>query len=104
MFKISTVCGCGFGTSLLLKMAVGDILDQAGLKTEIQAWDAGSVKGQPTDLIICAEDLLSQLDPSSKIPIVAVRDMTDKSEIKEKVLPVVQKMMKDQKGGHIAGK
>jgi PTS system ascorbate-specific IIB component len=87
MVEILTVCGVGFGTSLLLRMAVEDILSDEGLEAKVAAWDSGTAKGQAVDIVVCSEDLVSHLD-GFQGRIVAIRDLTDKDEIRRKLLPV----------------
>jgi len=47
--EIITVCGMGFGTSLMLKMTVDDILNEKGIKADVSALDVGSAKGRNAD-------------------------------------------------------
>lgn len=85
--EVLTVCGVGFGTSLLLRMAIEDILDDENLEAKVTAWDSGTAKGINADMIVCSQDLVSHLE-GSKAKIVPIIDITDKKEIKEKFLPV----------------
>jgi PTS system ascorbate-specific IIB component len=97
MVEVLTVCGVGFGTSLLLRMAVEDILADEGLEAKVAAWDSGTAKGQAVDIVICAEDLVSHLD-GFKGRIVAIRDLTDKDEIRESFLPVFHEVTQELEG------
>jgi len=85
--EVLTVCGVGFGTSLLMRMAVEDILSEEGQEAKVAAWDSGTAKGQAVDMIICSQDLVSHLD-GFQGTIIPIKDITDKKEIKEKFLPV----------------
>ena len=90
--KIVTVCGMGFGTSLMLKMTIEDILKQNNISdAQVDAWDLGSVKGRTADLFVASEDMKSNFtDIEGKI--IFINNLTDEKEIKEKVLEAVKKI------------
>jgi len=48
--RVVTVCGMGFGTSLMLLMTIKDIGKKYGVNIEGEAVDLGSYKGKPCDL------------------------------------------------------
>ena len=85
--EVLAVCGVGFGTSLLLRMAIEDILSDEKLEAKVAAWDSGTAKGQRADMIVCSQDLVSHLE-GFKGKIVPIIYITNKVEIKEKFLPV----------------
>lgn len=90
--EILTVCGVGYGTSLLLRMSIEDILSEEGLVAKVAAWDSGTAKGQAVDIIVCADDLVSHLE-GFKGKIVPIKDLTDKAHIKERFLPVFKEVV-----------
>jgi len=90
--EILTVCGVGFGTSLLLRMAVEDILADEGLVAKVAAWDSGTAKGQAVDIIVCAQDLVGHLE-GFRGRIVPVIEITDKVALKERLLPVLHEVI-----------
>jgi len=49
--RVITVCGMGFGTSLMLLMTIKDIGKKHHVAVEGEAVDLGSYKGKPCDLI-----------------------------------------------------
>lgn len=86
---IITVCGMGFGTSLMLKMTIDDILAENKIKAEVSAWDLGSVKGRKADLFVASEDMKSNLtDIGSNI--IFIKNLTDTNEVREKILKAVK--------------
>lgn len=97
--RIVTVCGMGFGTSLMLKIAVEGILQKHGMRAEVVAWDLGSVKGQPADVIVTSRDLERHL-AGTPARLVLIDNLTDKSEIERKLLPVLEAL---QGGGDRSG-
>ena len=90
--EILTVCGCGFGSSLLLRMAVEDVLAEENLQAKVAAWDTGTAKSQKVDMIVCSIDLVSQLD-GFQGRIVPIRDITNLQEIREKFLPLFKEVL-----------
>lgn len=87
--KIATLCGMGFGTSMMLKLFIDEILKSEGIKAEILPWDLGSFKGQQADLIVAPTDMESHLR-SASCKVVLIRNLVDKAEIREKVLAAIR--------------
>ena len=86
--KIITVCGMGFGTSLMVKMTIDDILAEIGFKADVEASDIGSIMGREYDLIVTSNDMQSQLSiPDANI--IYLKNMTNKQEIKEKLVAFI---------------
>lgn len=82
--KIYTVCGMGFGTSLMVKMTIDDILKEIGEVANVEAIDMGSVKGLSADLFVTSNDMKGAF-PSVDTPVIYLNNMVDKAEIKEKI-------------------
>jgi ascorbate PTS system EIIB component len=89
LMKIATLCGMGFGTSMMLKLFIDDILKAEGIKAEIIPWDLGSFKGQQVDIIVAPMDMESHLR-SATCKVVLIRNLVDKAEIKVKILDAIQ--------------
>ena len=62
--KILTVCGLGFGTSLILKMTVNKVLTQEGLRADVVHTDFGTAKSVAADLYLVSSD---NLEPIRKV-------------------------------------
>lgn len=92
--RIVTVCGMGFGTSLMLKMNIDSVLKKHGTKAEVLAWDLSSMKGQPADVIVTSRDMESHLAGTSA-EIVLIDNLTNKEEIESKLLPLVQSLQRE---------
>jgi len=88
--RILTVCGMGFGTSLMLKMFIQDLLKELQVKAEVEVSDLGSVKGTPADLIVAPNDMKSHL-AGMATPVIFIDNLIDKKELRSKLLPVLQK-------------
>ncbi|BCV24831.1 PTS sugar transporter subunit IIB [Gelria sp. Kuro-4] len=83
--KIVTVCGMGFGTSLMLKMTIDDILKEEGIKASTEACDVGSAKGKQADIVVASRDIGKHL-ANSFPKVVLINNLTDKAEIRAKLL------------------
>lgn len=91
--RIATLCGMGFGTSMMLKLFIDDILKAEGLKAEVVPWDLGTFKGQQADLIVAPKDMESHLR-SANAKVVLINNLVDKAEIKSKVLAALTDLPK----------
>ena len=89
--RIATLCGMGFGTSMMLKLFIDDILKAEGLKAEIIPWDLGTFKGQQADIVVAPTDMEMHLR-STKAKVVLIRNLVDKKEIREKVLAAINEL------------
>ncbi len=96
--RIATLCGMGFGTSMMLKLFIDDILKAEGLKAEIIPVDLGSFKGTQADIIVAPTDMERHLK-DAKGRVVLIRNLVDKQEIKTKVLAAFQDALSATSGG-----
>lgn len=86
--KILTVCGMGFGTSLMVKMTIDDILREIGYSADVEASDIGSVVGRGADLIVTSAEMENQFS-AVETEVIYLKNMTDKREIREKLLTFI---------------
>ncbi|MEK4023948.1 MULTISPECIES: PTS sugar transporter subunit IIB [unclassified Sporosarcina] len=82
--KIYTVCGMGFGTSLMVKMTIDDVLKEIGKEANVEAIDMGSAKGLSADLFVTSNDMQGSF-PSVDAPVIYLKNMVDKAEIQDKI-------------------
>ncbi|MGE5590911.1 MAG: PTS sugar transporter subunit IIB [Bacillota bacterium] len=94
--RIVTVCGMGFGTSLMMKMSIDRILREQGIKAELLAWDLGSAKGQPADIVVAPRDMEQHLK-SFKARVILIDNLTNKAEIQSKLMPVIHELQETGK-------
>lgn len=95
--KILTVCGMGFGTSLMLKMFIQDLLKELGVKADVDVSDLGSVKGSPADFIVAPSDMKNHLNGLA-VPVVFIDNLIDKKEIRSKVEPILRQLQNSAGG------
>jgi PTS system ascorbate-specific IIB component len=90
--KIATVCGMGFGTSMMLKLFIEDIFKAEGITGhQVIPWDLGSIKGQQVDLIVAPTDMESHLK-GSESKVIYIKNLVDKKEITEKVIGAIKEL------------
>ncbi len=88
--KVVTVCGMGFGTSLMLLMSIKEIGKKHGVDIDGEAVDLGSYKGKKCDFIAASAEIAKQIDGAG-IPVVAISNIISKAAIEEAILPYFPK-------------
>ena len=91
--KIMTVCGFGIGSSLILKMNVDDVLEKVGIEAETFSNDVTSVGDGMADLIFTSNEIGDQIIERVSCEVIVVNNFMDKTEIEEKGIPVIKKLM-----------
>ena len=86
--RVITVCGMGFGTSLMLLMTIKDIGKKHHVAVEGEAVDLGSYKGKPCDLIAASSEIAKQI--VADVPVLSVTNLLDKKGIEEMNLPYMK--------------
>ncbi len=89
--KIITVCGCGLGSSLLAKVAIEKIAREYGIKTSIEAADAGTAKGHAADIIVAQEHLAPRVGEIPGVPVLAIKSFIDDDELRRVLGPHFEK-------------
>ena len=87
--RVVTVCGMGFGTSLMLLMTIQELGKKHGVKVEGEAVDLGSYKGKNCDLIAASSEIASQI--KADVAVIAIENLLDKAMIEKKMLPYLEK-------------
>lgn len=87
--KVVTVCGMGFGTSLMLLMTIKDIGKKYGVNIEGEAVDLGSYKGKSCDLIAASDEIAKQI-VLSDAPVLPIKNLLNKADIEEQLKPYLE--------------
>ncbi len=66
MKKILVVCGNGLGTSLMMEMAVKEVVKKLGIEAEVDHEDLSSAASSKADIWVAASDIANQLERSRK--------------------------------------
>ncbi|REB08771.1 PTS sugar transporter subunit IIB [Sporosarcina sp. BI001-red] len=91
--KIVTVCGMGFGTSLMLLLEIQSIAKGHGFEVNGEAVDLGSAKGMSCDLMVASSEISSEL-VDEPVEVISINNLLDRNEIEQKVMPAIQKLSK----------
>lgn len=84
--NIQCVCGFGCGSSLMLKMAIDDILKKNGLEARTFTGDVGTCLSNECDVIFISKELAERIESRSDIPVLIVNDFMNSNEVETKVL------------------
>ena len=87
--RIATLCGMGFGTSMMLKLFIEEILKDLEMKAEVVPWDLGTFKGQQADIVVAPTDMEMHLK-STSAKVVLIKNLVDKKELRDKLVPVLE--------------
>jgi PTS system ascorbate-specific IIB component len=92
--EIVTLCGCGVGSSVMLRMNAQNILRKNGIKANITISDMTGVKGLKGDLLITTQEILKGVgDLSGNFKeIMLMKNLVNKNELQEKLLHAVEKL------------
>lgn len=81
MKKILVVCGNGLGTSLMMEMAVKDVLKKLGEEADVDHEDLSSSASSQADIWVAAQDIAAQLKDAGRENIVSLSNIFDKADI-----------------------
>lgn len=95
--KVLAVCGLGIGSSVILKINMGKILNEFGVKDySLDVADIGTAKSTPFDIAITSVELADILKKSvskeEQFRVIAITNFVDKDEMKEKVKDCLEKL------------
>ena len=83
--KIQCVCGFGCGSSLMLRMAIDDILRKLDLQADTFCGDVGTCLANPCDVIFISKELAERIEDRASVPVVVINNFMDSAEVEEKV-------------------
>ena len=95
--KVLAVCGLGIGSSIILKINVGKVLDELGVKDySLDVADIGSAQSIHFDLAVTSVELAGVLSKNmkeeDKFRVLAISNFVDKNELKEKVKACLEQL------------
>ena len=95
--KVLAVCGLGIGSSIILKINVGKVLDELGVKDySLDVADIGSAQSIRFDVAVTSVELAGVLSKNmkdeDKFRVLAVSNFVDKNEMKEKVKTCLEQL------------
>lgn len=86
VLRIVAVCGCGMGSSVILRMNAEKLLKEMKVPAKVEVADATSAKGaaRGADLIVVSKEL-AYLFKGSTQPIISLSNFVNTQELKEKL-------------------
>ncbi|MBR4469872.1 MAG: PTS sugar transporter subunit IIB [Erysipelotrichaceae bacterium] len=83
--KVQCVCGFGCGSSLMLRMAIDDILSKLNLEADTFCGDVGTCLSNPCDVIFISRELAELIVDRAEVPVIIIENFMDSNEVEEKV-------------------
>lgn len=95
MKKLNVICVCGYGlgTSLILKMQLDEVFQEAGIDAEVTPCDITSAAGLSADIFFTSAEFHDQLQAGTTSPVVEVHDFLDKKLLTEIAVPAARKLL-----------
>ena len=84
--RIVAVCGCGMGSSVVLKMNAKKALEELGVNADLEVADLMTAKAAvaTADLVLVGKELSTNLGNVSK-PVIILNSFVSKTEVREKL-------------------
>ncbi len=89
MKKIMVVCGNGLGTSLMMEMAVKEVIAKIGFDAEVDHEDLSSATSSQADIWVAATDVANQLSEAGKKNVISLANIFDKASIEEQLKKLI---------------
>ncbi len=90
--KIQCVCGLGCGSSLMLRMAIDDILKKHNLTAQTFCGDVTTCLSNECDSIFISKELSKQIIDRANVPLIIINDFLNSQEIEEKTLGYINSL------------
>lgn len=89
--RILAVCGCGQGSSMIMKMKIGLFLTQEGVDHTMSSCAVGEYKSElgSADIIVASTHVADEITVSSNKYVVGVRNMLSAADFGPKVMEVI---------------
>lgn len=90
--RILAVCGCGQGSSMIMKMKVGQFLTQQGVNHTVNSCAVGEYKAELSgaDIIIASTHVADEITVSGNKYVVGVRNMLSAADFGPKLMAVIE--------------
>lgn len=90
--RILAVCGCGQGSSMIMKMKVDQFLTQQGIDHTISSCAVGEYKAEMrgADIIIASTHIADEITVSGNKHVVGVRNMLSATDFGPKLMDVIK--------------
>lgn len=87
MLNVMVACGCGMGSSQMLKMRAQAVLKELGVEAKIHHTSIDEAKSTASnyDLVIISEGFIRNFKVGEKTTIIGLKNIMSKVELKEKL-------------------
>lgn len=89
MISVTTVCGMGLGTSMMLATQIRGLVKEHNIDAKVQPVDLGSFKSQPSDIVVTTTAMADKVSGTKAI-VVPIDNLVNKQEVSTKFLAAVE--------------
>jgi ascorbate PTS system EIIB component len=89
--RILSVCGCGQGSSMIMKLKMGQFLRQQGIEHSLQSCAVSDYKAELAqfDIVVTSQHLAGEIRLPPGKYLVAVRNMLSAEDFGPKLLEII---------------
>ena len=84
MIRIVTVCGCGQGSSLILRMWTEDVIKEMGIEAQVENMEVTSAKSARCDLVLTSKALVGVVETPNHVTR-SISNFLDKNLIRKEI-------------------
>lgn len=91
--RILAVCGSGQGSSMMMKMKIGQYLDKHGIANEMDSCAVTDYKGKMSgvDIIVCSNHLVDEIDGGDTVSVLGVQNMLNPNSFGNELIELINK-------------
>lgn len=89
MKNILVVCGNGLGTSLMMEMAVKEVLKKLSVEALVSHEDLSSALSSSADIWVAASDVANQLKEAGKDNVISLTNIFDKAALETQLAEMI---------------
>ena len=92
--RVMVVCGFGLGSSMVLRLTLDGVLNEAGVQAETFCSDENTARGEAFDIVFTSQPLV-HLFKDKKQPVVVINNFLSKDEVRSKGLELIRSLTQD---------
>lgn len=89
--KITTVCGAGVGSSVMLRVNILDILRKYNVDGIVNTGDVATWRGYLADIVI-TQPVFEQTVEGTKAKVIILHNFVSMKELEEKLVPALREL------------
>lgn len=85
--KVLAVCGSGMGTSMIMKLKVGQVLQKLGVQADVNSCSMGEAKSQLAgyDVVLASTHIAKELNVGGNTILIGLQNLLDTKELEAKL-------------------